>query len=44
MLQATPGQGIVAILIGLSLVDVPGKRALERAWRPPLVIPGRGEA
>ncbi len=26
----TPGQGILAILIGLSLVDFPGKRQLER--------------
>jgi hypothetical protein len=26
----TPGQGIVTILIGLVLVDLPGKRALER--------------
>ncbi len=26
----TPGQGMLAILIGLSLLDMPGKRALER--------------
>ena len=26
----TPGQGVLAVLLGLSLVDVPGKRALER--------------
>jgi len=26
----TPGQGILAVLLGLSLVDVPGKRTLER--------------
>ncbi|MGD9646640.1 MAG: PGPGW domain-containing protein [Pirellulales bacterium] len=26
----TPGQGILAILIGLSLVDFPGKRQLQR--------------
>ncbi len=26
----TPGQGILSILLGLSLVDIPGKRALER--------------
>lgn len=26
----TPGQGILAILIGLSLLDFPGKRQLER--------------
>ena len=25
-----PGQGILTILIGLSLLDFPGKRALER--------------
>jgi hypothetical protein len=25
----TPGQGILAILVGLSLMNVPGKRALE---------------
>jgi hypothetical protein len=25
----TPGQGILAIVIGLSLLDVPGKRAFE---------------
>jgi len=25
-----PGQGIVTMLIGLALIDVPGKRALER--------------
>jgi hypothetical protein len=26
----TPGQGILTLLLGLSLVDLPGKRALER--------------
>jgi hypothetical protein len=26
----TPGQGIVSLLLGLTLVDLPGKRALER--------------
>jgi putative transmembrane protein PGPGW len=26
----TPGQGILTLLLGLSLVDIPGKRALER--------------
>jgi hypothetical protein len=26
----TPGQGILSILMGLSLLNVPGKRALER--------------
>jgi len=26
----TPGQGVLSILLGLSLVDFPGKRALER--------------
>jgi hypothetical protein len=26
----TPGQGIITLLLGLSLVDLPGKRALER--------------
>lgn len=26
----TPGQGVLSILLGISLVDVPGKRALER--------------
>jgi len=26
----TPGQGIITLLIGLALIDVPGKRALER--------------
>ncbi len=26
----TPGQGILALLLGVSLLDVPGKRALER--------------
>jgi hypothetical protein len=26
----TPGQGIITLLIGLALVDLPGKRALER--------------
>jgi hypothetical protein len=26
----TPGQGILAIILGVSLLDLPGKRALER--------------
>jgi hypothetical protein len=26
----TPGQGVLSVLVGLSLLDVPGKRALER--------------
>ena len=26
----TPGQGVLSILLGISLVDLPGKRALER--------------
>jgi hypothetical protein len=26
----TPGQGILTLLLGISLVDVPGKRAVER--------------
>lgn len=26
----TPGQGVLALLLGVALVDVPGKRALER--------------
>ncbi len=26
----TPGQGVLSILLGLSLVDIPGKRAVER--------------
>jgi hypothetical protein len=26
----TPGQGIITMLIGLALIDMPGKRALER--------------
>jgi len=26
----TPGQGIITLLIGLALIDLPGKRALER--------------
>ena len=26
----TPGQGILTLLLGLSLIDLPGKRALER--------------
>lgn len=26
----TPGQGVLTILIGLSLLDLPGKRAVER--------------
>jgi hypothetical protein len=30
IMLVTPGQGILAILIGLSLLDLPGKRQLER--------------
>jgi len=26
----TPGQGVLAILLGVSLLDIPGKRAVER--------------
>jgi hypothetical protein len=26
----TPGQGIITLLVGLALIDLPGKRALER--------------
>jgi hypothetical protein len=26
----TPGQGVLSILVGLSLLNIPGKRALER--------------
>jgi hypothetical protein len=26
----TPGQGILAILLGVSLIDIPGKRTVER--------------
>ena len=26
----TPGQGVLSLLLGVSLLDVPGKRALER--------------
>jgi hypothetical protein len=26
----TPGQGVLSILLGLSLVDIPGKRTVER--------------
>ncbi|MCC7085522.1 MAG: hypothetical protein IT427_10995 [Pirellulales bacterium] len=34
----TPGQGVLCILLGLALLDVPGKRRLERwiAMRPPV--------
>lgn len=34
----TPGQGILCILLGVALLDVPGKRRLERwiATRPPV--------
>ena len=35
----TPGQGVITALIGLSLMDVPGKRRLEIAiLRRPLVL------
>lgn len=30
IMLVTPGQGILTLLLGLSLVDLPGKRALER--------------
>ena len=35
----TPGQGVLSILLGLALVDVPGKRTLERKifQRPPVL-------
>ena len=26
----TPGQGLLALVLGISLLDIPGKRALER--------------
>lgn len=26
----TPGQGVLALLLGVSLLDIPGKRAIER--------------
>jgi hypothetical protein len=26
----TPGQGILSLLLGLTLIDIPGKRTLER--------------
>ncbi len=34
-----PGQGVITILLGLSLLDLPGKRALERriARQPPIL-------
>jgi hypothetical protein len=34
----TPGQGILCLLLGVALLDVPGKRRLERwiATRPPV--------
>lgn len=31
VMLATPGQGILSILVGISLLDVPGKRRLELA-------------
>ena len=31
IMLVTPGQGILAILIGICLTDLPGKRRLERA-------------
>lgn len=35
-----PGQGILAILLGLALLDLPGKRALERRLiRSPAILP-----
>jgi len=35
----TPGQGVLSILLGLALVDVPGKRTVERKiiQRPPVL-------
>ncbi len=39
-LPAVPGQGILTILIGLMLLDFPGRRRLERALlRRPGVLP-----
>jgi hypothetical protein len=34
----TPGQGVVTLLVGLSLLDLPGKRRFERRLieRPPV--------
>jgi hypothetical protein len=31
VMLATPGQGVLSILVGISLLDVPGKRRLELA-------------
>jgi archaellum biogenesis protein FlaJ (TadC family) len=31
VMLATPGQGVLSILLGISLLDVPGKRRLEMA-------------
>jgi putative transmembrane protein PGPGW len=38
VMLVTPGQGVLTILVGLSLIDFPGKRRLERwlATRPPV--------
>ncbi|MGD9723097.1 MAG: PGPGW domain-containing protein [Pirellulales bacterium] len=30
IMLVTPGQGLLSLLIGLSLVDIPGKQALQR--------------
>jgi hypothetical protein len=30
VMLVTPGQGILSVLLGLSLLDIPGKRKLER--------------
>jgi Putative transmembrane protein (PGPGW) len=30
IMLVTPGPGIVALIVGISLMDIPGKRALER--------------
>ena len=39
IMLVTPGQGLITVLAGLALLDVPGKRPAER-WiisRPPLL-------
>src|SRR5262249_12813808 len=39
IMLVTPGQGLITLLAGLALLDVPGKRPIER-WivsRPPLL-------
>jgi hypothetical protein len=39
ILSFTPGQGILTLLLGISLPDIPGKQALERkiVQRPPVL-------